>query len=136
MTTFDLHSPSTGSGDTRAPDPEATVIVPDADHPTVVVPDSDPTELVELTWSHDNEEDDEDEPRNLRAFLRGFEPILAVPLPVAAIIALCVMLFRAENRRPEPAAAPTSTPTAAPTAAAAAAPTAPVDDDQYVAIAI
>jgi hypothetical protein len=44
---------------------------------------------------------DDDEPGHLRAFLRGFGVTLGILLPVAAIVVLSILLFRAENTAPE-----------------------------------
>jgi hypothetical protein len=72
---------------------------------TTVVPDAAPTEYVALAWSDDDDDilfaDDDDDAGYLRAFLRGFGVTLGVLLPVAAIVVLSILLFRAENTAPE-----------------------------------
>lgn len=44
---------------------------------------------------------EDDDPGYLRAFLRGFGVTLGVLLPVAAIVVLSILLFRAENTASE-----------------------------------
>jgi hypothetical protein len=85
----------------------------DDEQQTAVVPDAAPTEHVALAWSDDDDDiffaDDDDDPGYLRAFLHGFGVTLGLLLPVAAIVVLSILLFRAENTPPEVVRVPSPT---------------------------
>jgi Protein of unknown function (DUF732) len=80
---------------------------------TMIVSGTEETQQSALAWSSEHDDGyttlfSDDEPGYLKALLRGFGVTLGILLPVAAIVTLSVLLFRAEDRPAPGSPSPTS----------------------------